>query len=85
MGLHIGDCLEVGNGAGLPTLIAYTDEELIVIAVVDDGTDWSNQKWSPDGDIRLHLVGRIRYLKSLWPDVEFICMFWNQCEADTVP
>ena len=88
MELHIGDGLGVGNGAGLPTVIAdtlSTDKELIVIAVADDGTDWSNQKWSPDGDIWLHLVGRIRYLKSLWPDVEFICMFWSQCEADTVP
>ncbi|KAI0226475.1 hypothetical protein LSAT2_022991, partial [Lamellibrachia satsuma] len=38
-----------------------------------------------DGDICLHLFGRIRYLKSLWPDVELICMLWSQCEADTVP
>ena len=88
MGLHIGDGLGAGYGAGLAALIAdtlATDEELIVIAVAEGDAGWSNQRWSPDGDLWLDLVERIRYSKSLWPGVEFIGMFWSQGEADAGP
>ncbi len=86
-GLHTENTgMHMGFGPGLAAMINNTLEpgvRLVVVAVADSHSGWSNGRWSADGDLWLKLVKKIRQM-NMTLNVEWLGAFWSQGETDVV-